>query len=163
MGYNLILGQVIPCSHSRSLFRIGGALNSVRYNSAVLTPVVLSFIRALRNATFQQDNARPHIAVIVRIFLHTENVQLLPWSARSPDFKAIENVQSMVAERLFHQHMLVATVDVKPITTVLMPQNVCGMLLKMHRQLYLFIPSLNDSMSTHITAVVAAISVCSRY
>ncbi|GFT95824.1 transposable element Tcb1 transposase [Trichonephila clavipes] len=66
---------------SRSPFvRIDGPLNSV------IRFVTLSFIRALRNLTFQQDNARPHVASIVRTFLDMENVRLLPWPARSPDF-----------------------------------------------------------------------------
>lgn len=44
---------------SRSpLVRIDATLNSSRYISDVLRPVALPFIRALRNPTFQQDNAR---------------------------------------------------------------------------------------------------------
>ncbi|GFV07738.1 hypothetical protein TNCV_4942401 [Trichonephila clavipes] len=55
---------------SRSLLvHIDGTLNSVRYISGVLRPVALPFTRALRNLTFQQDNARSHVASIVRTFL----------------------------------------------------------------------------------------------
>ncbi|GFT34665.1 hypothetical protein TNCV_1536031 [Trichonephila clavipes] len=35
---------------------------------------------------------------IVRTFLDTENVRLLPWSARSPDLSPIGNVWSLAAE-----------------------------------------------------------------
>ncbi|GFX59784.1 transposable element Tcb1 transposase [Trichonephila clavipes] len=78
---------------SRSpLVRIEGFLNSARHISGVLRPVALTFIRALRNPTFQQDNAQPHVAGIVRTFLDMENVRLLPWPARSPDLSPIENV-----------------------------------------------------------------------
>ncbi|GFX74409.1 transposable element Tcb1 transposase [Trichonephila clavipes] len=59
---------------------IDATLNSAHYNSGVLPPVYLHFIRAKRNPTFQQDNAIPHVASIIQIFLHTENVQLLPWT-----------------------------------------------------------------------------------
>ncbi|GFT93309.1 uncharacterized protein TNCV_904611 [Trichonephila clavipes] len=58
-----------------------------------------------------QDNARPHVAGIVRTFLDTENVRLFPLPARSPDFSPIENVWSMVAERLARHHTAVTTVD----------------------------------------------------
>ncbi|GFV19944.1 transposable element Tcb1 transposase [Trichonephila clavipes] len=54
--------------------------------SSVLRPVVLSFIRALQNPTFQLDNALLHVACIVRTFLDTENGRPLPCFARSPDF-----------------------------------------------------------------------------
>ncbi|GFW78030.1 uncharacterized protein TNCV_135001 [Trichonephila clavipes] len=64
---------------SRSLLvHSNGTLNSARYISGGLRPVALPFIGVLRNPTFQQDNARPHVASIVRTFLDTENVRLLP-------------------------------------------------------------------------------------
>ncbi|GFW82627.1 uncharacterized protein TNCV_3491991 [Trichonephila clavipes] len=65
-----------------SLVCIDGTLNSVRYISGVLRPVALPFIRVLRNPTFQQDNARPHVFGIVRTFLDTENIRLLLWPIR---------------------------------------------------------------------------------
>ncbi|UYV77479.1 hypothetical protein LAZ67_15001180 [Cordylochernes scorpioides] len=56
---------------------------------------------------FQQDNARTHVAGIVRTFLHADNVRLLPWSARPPDLSPIENVWSMVSEQLASHHTLI--------------------------------------------------------
>ncbi|GFU63738.1 transposable element Tcb1 transposase [Trichonephila clavipes] len=48
--------------HSRTpLVRIAGTLNSQRYISDVLEPVVLPNLQGLATAIFQQDNARPHI------------------------------------------------------------------------------------------------------
>ncbi|GFT17552.1 hypothetical protein TNCV_4807891 [Trichonephila clavipes] len=44
-------------------------------------------------------------------FLDTENVRLLPWLARSPDLSPIENVWSMVVERLVRHHTPVTTID----------------------------------------------------
>ncbi|GFY07787.1 transposable element Tcb1 transposase [Trichonephila clavipes] len=44
--------------HSRtSLVRIAGTLNSQRYISEVLEPVVLPYLQSLATAIFQQDNA----------------------------------------------------------------------------------------------------------
>ncbi|GFT12528.1 transposable element Tcb1 transposase [Trichonephila clavipes] len=94
-----------------SLVHIGGTLNSTRYISGVLRPVALSFIRPLRNPMFKQGNTRPHVALIVRTFLDAKNVRLLPWMARSPDLSSIENVWSMVDERLARHNTPVTTVD----------------------------------------------------
>ncbi|GFY02447.1 transposable element Tcb1 transposase [Trichonephila clavipes] len=80
------------------------ANTSQRYISGVLRSVALPLFRALRNPTFQQDNARPHVSGIVRAFLDTENVRLLSWSARSSDLSPIENVWSMAAQRLTPHH-----------------------------------------------------------
>ncbi|GFV83020.1 transposable element Tcb1 transposase [Trichonephila clavipes] len=52
--------------HSRTpLVRIAGTLNSQRYISEVLEPVVLPYLQGLATAIFKQDNARPHVACIV--------------------------------------------------------------------------------------------------
>ncbi|GFW69636.1 transposable element Tcb1 transposase [Trichonephila clavipes] len=58
-----------------------------------------------------QDNTRPYVASIVRTFFDTKHFWLLPWPARSPDLLPIENIWSMVAERLARHHMSVTTVD----------------------------------------------------
>ena len=38
------------------------------------------------------DNARPHVAKICRQFLNTNNVNVLPWPAVSPDMNPIEHI-----------------------------------------------------------------------
>ncbi|GFX41932.1 transposable element Tcb1 transposase [Trichonephila clavipes] len=87
--------------HSRTpLVRITGTLNSQRYISEVLEPVVLPYLQGLATAIFQQDNARPHMARIVQRFFVNHQIELLPWPARSPDVSPIENMWSMVAQRL---------------------------------------------------------------
>ncbi|GFT70923.1 transposable element Tcb1 transposase [Trichonephila clavipes] len=72
--------------HSRTpLVRIAGTLNSQRYISEVLEPVVLSYLQGLATATFQQDNARPYVAHIVQRFFVNHLIELLPRAPRSPD------------------------------------------------------------------------------
>ncbi|GFU49486.1 transposable element Tc1 transposase [Trichonephila clavipes] len=93
------------------LVRTDSILNSARYISSVLHSVSLPFIRALRNPTFQQNNKQLYISGIIRTFLDTKNVRLLPWSARSPDLSPIENTWSMVTELLARHHTPVTTVD----------------------------------------------------
>ncbi|GFU60604.1 hypothetical protein TNCV_1730161 [Trichonephila clavipes] len=56
--------------------------------------------RGLTTAIFQQDNARPHVARIVQMFFVDHQIELLPWPVRSPDLSPIENMWSMVAQRL---------------------------------------------------------------
>ncbi|GFS57096.1 transposable element Tcb1 transposase [Trichonephila clavipes] len=86
--------------HSRThLVRIPGTLNSYRYISKVLEPVVLSYLQGLATFIFQQDNARPHVARIVQRFFVNQQIELLPWPARSSDLPPIENMWSMVAQR----------------------------------------------------------------
>ncbi|UYV82118.1 hypothetical protein LAZ67_21000942 [Cordylochernes scorpioides] len=87
--------------HTRlSLVRIADTLNSQRYISEVLEPVVLPYSKGLPTAIFQQDNARSHVAHIVQRFFVNRQIELLSWPARSPDLSPKENMWSKVAQRL---------------------------------------------------------------
>ena len=70
----IMLWGVIRCMSRSPLVPIDGILNNVRYISVVLKHVVLLFIRDVRNSVFQQDNARPLAANILRTFLDTKNL-----------------------------------------------------------------------------------------
>jgi len=51
------------------------------------------FIQAQgNNVTFQQDNAGPHGARVLRDYLTQQNVDVLPWPTVSPDLSPIELV-----------------------------------------------------------------------
>ncbi|GFT36506.1 transposable element Tcb1 transposase [Trichonephila clavipes] len=80
--------------------RIAGTLNNQRYISKVLEPAVLPYLQGLATAIFQQDNARPHVPRMVKRFFVNHQIELLPWRARFPDLSPIENMWSMVAQRL---------------------------------------------------------------
>ncbi|GFT71639.1 transposable element Tcb1 transposase [Trichonephila clavipes] len=87
--------------HSRTLLlRSAGILNSQRYISEVLEPVVLSYLQGLATAIFQQDNAQPNVARIVQRIFVKQQIELLSRPARAPDLSPIENMWSMVAQRL---------------------------------------------------------------
>ncbi|GFU05861.1 transposable element Tcb1 transposase [Trichonephila clavipes] len=62
--------------------------------------VVLIFRAWQQPYIFQQDNARPHVARIVQRFFVNHQIELLSWPARFPDLSPIENMWSMVAQRL---------------------------------------------------------------
>ncbi|GFV22633.1 transposable element Tcb1 transposase [Trichonephila clavipes] len=66
----------------------------------VLEPVALPYLQGLATAIFQQDNARLHMTCIVQRFFVNHQIELLPWPARCPDLSPIENMWSMVAQRL---------------------------------------------------------------
>ncbi|GFU73895.1 transposable element Tcb1 transposase [Trichonephila clavipes] len=59
------------------LVRIAVTLNSQRYISEMLEPVVLPYLQGLVTAIFQQDNARPHMARIVQSFFVNHQIELL--------------------------------------------------------------------------------------
>ncbi|GFV12055.1 transposable element Tcb1 transposase [Trichonephila clavipes] len=88
-----------------------GTLNSQRYISEVLQSVVLPYLEGLATAIFQQDNARPHVARIVKNFFINHQIELLPWPANPPDLSPIENMWSMVAQRLTQITTPAATPD----------------------------------------------------
>ncbi|GFV68953.1 transposable element Tcb2 transposase [Trichonephila clavipes] len=94
----MVWGSIRYHSHT-PLVRIAGTLNSQRYISEVLEPVVLPYIQGLATAIFQQNNAQPHVARIVQRLFVNRQIELLPWLAHSPDLSPIENIWSMVAQR----------------------------------------------------------------
>jgi hypothetical protein len=55
-------------AHGRTLLVvIAGNLTGMRYRDEIVQPYVIPFIPAqANNVTFQQDNARPHVARVVR-------------------------------------------------------------------------------------------------
>ncbi|GFX35385.1 transposable element Tcb1 transposase [Trichonephila clavipes] len=82
----------IGCHSRTPLVRIASTLNSQRYISEMLEPVVLPYLQGLATAIFQQDNARPHVARIVQRFFVNHEIELLPWPACFPDLSLIENM-----------------------------------------------------------------------
>ncbi|GFX05646.1 transposable element Tcb1 transposase [Trichonephila clavipes] len=80
--------------------RIADTLNSHRYISEVLEPVVLPYLQGLATSIFQQDKARPRVARNIQRFFVNHQIELLPWPVHSPDLSSIENMWSMDAQRL---------------------------------------------------------------
>lgn len=70
---------------------VNGNLTAVRYRDEILRPHVVPFLQQ-NNLSFQQDNARPHVARICRDFLANNNVQPLDWPPYSPDLSPIEHL-----------------------------------------------------------------------
>ncbi|GBM16361.1 hypothetical protein AVEN_28321-1 [Araneus ventricosus] len=84
---------------SRStLVVIPRTLTANMYVSLVIQPVVLPFMNSIQWGVFQQDNTRPHTAVVTQYTL--QSVYMLPWPARSPDISPIEHVWDVIGRQL---------------------------------------------------------------
>ncbi|GFU72656.1 transposable element Tc1 transposase [Trichonephila clavipes] len=87
--------------HERSnLLRIEGNLKSNRYVVEVRQPEVVPVLQGMPGAIFQQDKTRPHFAKTARVFCSAHHMQLLSWSAYSPDMSPIEQVWDLVGRCL---------------------------------------------------------------
>ncbi|GFX95301.1 transposable element Tcb1 transposase [Trichonephila clavipes] len=73
-------------------------IESVTHHSVSARTIRTPF--TAESSIFQLDNARPHVARIVHWFFVNHQIELLPWTARSPELSPIKNKWSMVAQRL---------------------------------------------------------------
>ncbi|CAH2018799.1 unnamed protein product, partial [Acanthoscelides obtectus] len=97
----MVWGAIAYGSRSPLIF-IRGNMNAQRYIHEVLEPHLLPYLDTLADPTFQQDNARPHVArVTIDLFQHND-VTLLPSPPRSPDLSPIEHVWDMMGSRLLN-------------------------------------------------------------
>ena len=91
---------------------INGNRNAHRYLKEVVRPNMLLFVRGQRrNMTFQQDNARPHVARLIMNFLWHENVLVMAWPSMSPDLSPIEHVWDKMDRRLRQRPNLPVTLQ----------------------------------------------------
>ncbi|GBM00064.1 hypothetical protein AVEN_214131-1 [Araneus ventricosus] len=96
---------------SRSpLVVISRTLTANVYVSLMIQPVVLLFMNRIQGGVFQQDNARPHIAVVTQHAL--QSVDMLPWPPRSPDLSPIGHVCDVIGRQLQRHPQPALTVPV---------------------------------------------------
>ncbi|CAH2009467.1 unnamed protein product [Acanthoscelides obtectus] len=97
----MVCGAIAYGSRSPLIF-IRGNMNAQHYIHEVLEPHLLPYLDTLADPTFQQDNARPHVARVTIDFSQHNDVTLLPWPPRSPDLSPIEHVWDMMGRRLLN-------------------------------------------------------------
>ncbi|GFV88454.1 transposable element Tcb2 transposase [Trichonephila clavipes] len=86
------------------LVLIRGTMTSKRYVNYILQPHVLSLMHRLPGASFQHDNARPHMERVSQGCLRT--VTTLPWPVRSADLSPIEHFWNHLGRRVGHSTSL---------------------------------------------------------
>ena len=92
-GGSIMVWGGISFTGRTELVLVNGNMNALYYRDVIVEQHIFPFIAAQRRRVIlQQDNARPHIARIVRDRLQAKNIDLLQWSAVSPDFSPIEHV-----------------------------------------------------------------------
>ena len=82
---------------------IDGTLNGQKYRDDILDSHVLPHFEnhALADRpVFQDDNARPHRARIVRDFIEAQSIETFPWPSRSPDINLIEHVWDFIGRKI---------------------------------------------------------------
>ncbi|GFY14631.1 transposable element Tc1 transposase [Trichonephila clavipes] len=93
MNFTLLLKQMTIVSMTEEV-GVRGLKPPFLYKDTIQRPVVLPFRAHDLEASFQQDNAKPHTTRISLECLRA--VSTLPGPARSPDFSLIEHVWNML-------------------------------------------------------------------
>lgn len=100
-GGSVMVWGGITSTGRTALQVVDGNLTAAQYRDEILQPHVVPFIQNRGNrVTFQHDNARPHVARIVRDFLNNQNVNVMDWPAVSPDLSPIEHLWDEMERRL---------------------------------------------------------------
>ena len=80
---------------------VRGSLTDVRYRDEILAQVVVPLMNANRQLTvFRQDNARCHTARVCADYLQQQQVNVLPWPAKSQDLSPIEHLWDVLDRRV---------------------------------------------------------------
>lgn len=102
-GGGIMVFGLITYTGILKIWRVNGRQTGDHY-LALLRDDVLPYLDSVfggKNYVFQQDGARIHTCKKVLKFLKDENVEILPWPARSPDLSPIENIWKAMADDVY--------------------------------------------------------------
>ena len=100
-GGSVMVWWAIAHGFKSPLVTVDGTLTTLKYRDEVLIPHVIPITRQ-NEFTFQQDNARPHVARVSTDCLTQNGVQVLDWLPYSPDLSTIEHLWDELDRRVRH-------------------------------------------------------------
>ena len=100
-GANVMVWAGISRNYRTPLVVVEGNLTAQRYVDQILEPHLVPFFTNHPDLSlFQQDGARAHTARLTMNFLEQEDIDVLPWCARSPDLSPIEHLWDELGRRV---------------------------------------------------------------
>ena len=98
---SVMIWDVISFPHRSRLVVVGGNLARFRFRDEILAPVVVPLMNSNKQLTvFQQDNARCHTARVCADYLQQQQMNILPWPAKSPDRSPVEHLWDVLDRRV---------------------------------------------------------------
>ena len=136
-----------------SLYRVEGILDSNKYIRLLNSAMFPSVEKLFQNGEYiyQQDNAPCHKAKRVMEFFQRKGVSIMDWPAQSPDLNPIENLWTILKQKVHNS---------KPSSLDVLWETVNGVWDNIEESI---IESLVASMPKRVKAVIAAKGGATRY